>query len=133
MKAQSSFEMLVSVATLLAYTIPLVLLLFSLTQLRLEDISISSGRATVQQLSDTINEVHLQGAHAKRSLILDLPSNSQNLSVSGNSIILRLSTTSGPYEISHPVLANVSDFSISSRSGLINIIVKTNGTQVVLE
>ncbi len=133
MKAQSSFEMLVTVATMLAYSIPIILMVFSMSTLRLEDTAILHATATVQQLADTINDVYLQGSPAKRSILIDLPSSTRNLTVSGNTVTLYMYSSGGPYEISHPIIANATDFSISGKSGLMPLTVRMNGTMVVLE
>lgn len=133
MKAQSSFETLVTVATFLLFTIPIVLLVLSSSSLRLEDLSISHARTSAQQLSDTINTVYLEGNQSKRSILIELPANAENLTILGSakSVIIYLNTESGPYEISHSVFANVSDFSIS-RSGLTPLTIEMNNSQVVV-
>lgn len=119
-KGQTSFEMLVSLAALLAFSVPVVLLVLSSSQLRLEDLSVFHGRTSVQQLSDAINEVYLEGAGSQRTLLVELPSNTQNLTFSGNTVTLYLSTQNGVYQISHPVFAAVKP-SFISRTGLANI------------
>ncbi|VVB98029.1 Uncharacterised protein [uncultured archaeon] len=131
MKGQSAFEMLVSVATLLAFSLPIVLLAFSISHLGLEDLSLFHSRSTVQLVSDSINEVYLQGGDARRTVLIDLPSNAMNLTVSGNSITIYLSTASGPYAVSHPLLADAGNFT-SMGAGLKQLSISANGTRVVL-
>lgn len=131
-KAQSSFEMFVTVATFLAFSVPVILAVLAASQLRLEDLSLVHGATTVQLLSDDINEVYLQGNGARRSVLLDLPSATRNITVSDGMVVLYLKTSSGPYEISHPIIANASYFS-ESRSGLTNIVLTMEGGQVVLQ
>lgn len=133
MKGQSAFEMLVTVATFIAYIVPVVLLVFSSSQLQLEDLTIMNGRAVVQQLSDTMNTVYLAGDGAKQSILLDLPSNTKNLTVSGSTVTLYLTTSSGVYEISHPIFANASAFAVSGKSGLIKMVLKMSNGKVILE
>lgn len=132
MRGQTAFEMLVTVATLLAFSVPIVLLALSSSNIRLEDLSLFHGRSTVQQLSDSINEVYLQGEGAKRSIILDLPSNTKNLTISGNTVTLLLSTTSGQYEISHPILADTNNYSIQ-RTGMTNVVMIMQGGKVIVQ
>lgn len=134
MKAQSMFEMFVTVTMLLAFTVPIILLVISSSQLRLEDLSVFHGRTAVQQLSDTINEVYLEGPGSKRSFLIDLPSNTQNLTFSGNTVTLYLATESGPYQISHPIFANVTYFTIR-KSGLaqVNLIMENQQVRVIIK
>jgi hypothetical protein len=132
MKGQSAFEMLVSVATLLAFSLPIVLLALSMSHLGLEDLSLFHSRSTVQMVSDSINEVHLQGGDAKRTILIDLPSNALNLTVSGNMVTIYLSTGSGPYAVSHPILPTAANFT-SAGAGLKQLSIRANGsTGVVL-
>ncbi len=132
LKAQSAFEMFVSVATLLAFSVPIVLLALSSSGLRLEDLSLSHGKASVQQLVDNINEVYLEGNGSKRTMVLNLPFNCKNLTVSGNLVTIYLSTSMGMYEISEPVFANVGDFSVS-RTGLVSVSAKMESGRVMLQ
>ncbi len=133
LKGQSSLEMLVTVAALLAYSLPIVLLVFSFSYMKLEDVALTQGRATVQQLSDGVNSVYLQGEGARHSMLIDLPSGTRNLTVSGKTITLYISATGGTYSISHPIFANASSFTISDRVGLIKITMRMEGGQVILE
>ncbi len=124
--------MFVTIVALLTFTLPIIFLIMSSSQLRLEDLSVFHGRTTVQQLSDTINEAYLQGNGSVRTLVLDLPSNTKNLTVSGSEVTLYLITETGPYEISHAIFANASNFTLIG-SGLRNVNIRMVGTGVVLQ
>ncbi|MFA5077529.1 MAG: hypothetical protein WC488_03835 [Candidatus Micrarchaeia archaeon] len=132
MKGQSALETLVTVSTLLIFTVPMVLLVLSASGLRLEDLSVFHARTTVQQIADTVNEVYLQGDGSTRTILVQLPSNTKSLNISGSSVVIYLSTQSGVYEISHPILANASSFSLS-RSGLTKMDVKMEHGVVVIQ
>lgn len=123
MRGQVAFETLVTVAAFLAFSLPIVLLLMSLSGLKLEDLSHFHAKGTVQHFSDTINAVYLEGENATRSIILNIPSNARNLTVLNNTVTLKLITSNGQYEVSQPLFANVSDFS-NSNKGLIRITIK---------
>ncbi len=129
MKAQSSFEMLVTVATFLAFSMPIILAALAASQLKVEDFSLFHGRTLVQYLSDNVNDVYLQGNGAKRTILLDFPPNSKNLTVFNHTITLYLASSNGVYEISHPFFANVSDFNVS-RTGIANINISMEEGQV---
>ncbi|MDD5336853.1 MAG: hypothetical protein PHS02_00025 [Candidatus ainarchaeum sp.] len=131
MRGQSALETLVTVSALLVFSVPVVLLVLSASALRLEDLSVFQGQTSVQQLSDSINEVYLQGNGSSRSILVQLPSNTRNLTVSGNSLTLYLSTQNGVYALSHPLLANASEY-IISRSGLVNMEISMEGNTVVI-
>ncbi|MEW6528816.1 MAG: hypothetical protein AB1391_02925 [Candidatus Micrarchaeota archaeon] len=131
MKAQSSFEVLITVAILIAFSIPIILAALAISQLRLDDFSLSHGKATVQYLSDNINEVYLEGNASKRTILLDFPSNTKNLTISNHTIILYLTSSSGVYEISHPFFADTTDFSIAKR-GIASVVLSMNNGKVNL-
>ena len=134
MKAQSSFELLVSVGAFLLFMVPMVFLMLSASQGGLETLSVYSSRNVVQSLSDNLNEVYLQGDGAKRSIILDIPTNARKIYVGNHTATISIMTSSGIYEVSHPFFANVSEFNISSStrsiSGLTAVILTMNNGKV---
>lgn len=123
-KGQTAFETFVTVMMFIAFTVPVALLLLSTSNLKLEHTTLFHARTTTQQFADSINEVYLQGDGAVRNIILNIPSNTKNLSVSNNTVTLFLRVADGEYAISHPFFANAGDFNISDRVGLMPITIK---------
>ncbi|MBU0586074.1 hypothetical protein KJ780_01030 [Candidatus Micrarchaeota archaeon] len=132
MKAQSTFEMFVGVIAFLTFMLPLIYMMFSLSQVGLENISFFSAQSTAQRFSDEINKVYLQGDNAKSSFILDLPPNTEELYIANNTINIVLGGYSGNYEVSHPVFANVSDYN-TTKKGLFGVKIWCNNTQVIVQ
>lgn len=133
MKAQVAFESFVTIAVLIAFTVPIILLILFFSSFKLEDLSLFHGKSTLQYLSDNINKIYLEGNGAKRTLLIDLPSNTQELIFSNNKITLILSTSNGVYEVSEPVFANIKDVSIYDKSGQVFLIIKMNDSTVEVD
>ncbi len=129
MKGQSAFEMFITVATLMAFSVPIILLATSTSHLKLEDVSLVHGRSLVQQVADGMNEVYLQGDGAERTLLLDLPSNTQNITITESTVTLYLSTNEGTYSITHPIFANTTYYS-SSSTGLMTMVLRMGNGKV---
>jgi hypothetical protein len=127
MRGQSAFETLVTVGVMLAFTLPIVLLMLSASNLRLEDTSLLHGQATVQQISDTINEVYLQGPGAKRTMLIEMPATSKSLNISNRQVVMSLTSNGGEHEISHSLLTDAGPYYIST-TGLTKIEITVNAT-----
>jgi len=106
-KAQASFELFVTIGVFLAFTLPILMLLFSLSQFGLERASVIQAEGSAKKLAENINEVFVQGVNTKRPIILNLPSNTKSLSISNHQVILKVSTSAGDYEAVSPFFANV--------------------------
>lgn len=132
-RGQASTEMLVTVSTILVFTIPIILLLFALSQYGQEYTAISQAHATVRIISDSINTVYIQGPGAEKSLLVGIPGNADLLKVENGEVSMVLRTSGGTYEASNPLLTNASAGSdFSNKSGLLPVKIKNeNGVVVV--
>jgi len=122
MRGQAALELLVTVAIILAFTIPVVFLLMTVAQYGYEDTAITQADASARMLADNINDVYWQGTQAKRSILISLPANTKEIRISGNEVVITVVTSSGEYETVSPVFAQVEDTELKKDvSGLIDL------------
>ena len=128
MKAQSAFEMFVSLGVVLALVVPIVLLIFSSTNLGLKDLSLYQSKAAAQQIADSINKVYLEGNGSEERVEVFVPSSASYVNISGKQVVIK----NQDYEVMHPVLTVTSPLIIKDRSGLISLDIKSYGDYVVV-
>ncbi|HIE56105.1 MAG TPA: hypothetical protein EYP90_13170, partial [Chromatiaceae bacterium] len=117
MKGQASIELLVTLGIVLAFTIPMLFLLLTVTSVGYENTSLAQAEASARSLSDSVNLVYGQGIGAKRVVLLNLPSNTNSIEIGENEVTITLTTSSGVFEASAPVFANVRSTTITRDSG----------------
>jgi uncharacterized protein (UPF0333 family) len=120
-KAQVSIELLVTIGVVLAFTIPIIFLLFSLSQFGLENAAVAQAEGASKKISDNLNEVFSQGPQSKRSILVNLPSSTQSVNVSGRQVVVTIKTSSGIYDAASPIFAKVSNTEIRGRTGPITL------------
>lgn len=131
LKAQISIELLTTFGMVLVFTIPVLLLLLTVTQYGHENATMTQADATARILARNIDLVYFQGAGAKKTLLLNFPSNTQSVKIGKNTheIVLNISTSTGFYEAATPFSGNLSqDVIESDLNGLIAFeLENTNG------
>ncbi len=139
MKGQASMETMVTLGIVLAFTVPVILLLVSFTSVTHEDTSIAQADAAARSLADSMNFVYIQGDGAKRSVILNVPASTEEIVVQdrtdgrpGGEVIIRIRTSSGRFDAVAPTLANVSYSIYRDKSGLFTMQVVNSGGEVML-
>ncbi len=128
MKGQSAFEMFVSIGIILVLVVPIILLIFSSTNLGLEDIALYQSKAVSQQIADGINKVYLEGNGTEKLIYVFIPSYTSYINISGKQVIVK----NRDYEIMHPVLPVCAPLLIKERSGLIGLDIKSYGDYIVV-
>ncbi len=116
MKGQISMEMLITVGMVLAFTLPIVLFLFTATSSSYEETTKAQADAAARVLSDVINEVYSQGSGAKKTIALNLPSSTKTISVKNGEVIVVISS-GAVYTATYPVFAEIDDFDLSINKG----------------
>ncbi|MBI2079526.1 hypothetical protein HYT84_02080 [Candidatus Micrarchaeota archaeon] len=144
-KGQSSVEMLVTVGAVIAFTIPVILLLLSLTQYGQESAAIYQAQATSKIIAESINEVYIQGPGAEKNILVTFPSNSIGLSIKGpveqdkqlgSEVIITMKSSTGSYDAVTPTFARVELLPLLSPNGLVSLklLTKADGeVQVIKE
>lgn len=125
---QISIEMLITVGIIMAFTVPVLLLLLSISQLGYESSTLMQADATAKTLADNINELFVQGPGAKKTIAVAFPINMKSFSIQGKEVIIKLNTSNGIYEAVSPIFANASvpdPASLRGRAGLITVTMQT--------
>ncbi len=125
MKGQSSLELLVTLGVVVAFTIPVLFLLLSVTSIGYEDTAKAQADATSRSLADTMNSVYAQGPGAQRQVLLNVPASTLDVYAQGNEAVVRIKTTSGVFDAASPTFASISGGSqdMGKRSGLFTMYV----------
>lgn len=128
MKGQASVELLITLGVVIAFTIPVLLLLLSLTQVGQEQTAAAQAQASARSLSDTMNRVYAMGPSSKRVMYMNVPSSTQGISIEGGEVIVTISTSYGKFDAVSPTFAEVNDAydSIYDKSGLFPLVVESD-------
>ena len=139
MKGQSSLELFVTIGIVLAFTVPVIFLLISVTSAGYENTAKSQADASARALAETMDFVYSQGSSApqgssaQREVLLNMPATTQSISASAGEVVVSIKTTGGTYDAAAPTIANISPVVITKGlSGLMTLDVKDNGGEVVL-
>jgi hypothetical protein len=111
-KGQAATEMLVTIGMVLLFVIPLLLILLVVAQLRFESLSEVQGNSAIRIMADSINEVYIEGPGATKVAVVNLPTNTKNLTITENEIIITLETRSGENQLVVPFFGDVASDSI---------------------
>ena len=130
MKGQSSLELLVTVGVVVAFTIPVLFLLFSVTSVGYEDTARAQADASSRTLSDAVNSVYSQGPGAQRLILLNTPGSTEEVYIYKGEAVVRMRTSSGVYEAAYPVIVDGDLSSIGSKSGLFVVVVENDAGRV---
>lgn len=128
MKGQVATEFVVTLGMVLLFAIPVIFLLFSISQLGYEDSTLAQADASSRTLAETINFVYSQGDGAKRVVLLSTPPSTQSI-VIGKEVSVTIATSRGPYTASAPIFGQAEPTTIR-KSGLFPIEVRNSGNRV---
>lgn len=81
MKAQSSMELFVTLGIILAFTLPMIFLLFTLTSLGYENTAKAQADATSRTIAESINQVYAQGNGAKKTVLINTPASTESIEI----------------------------------------------------
>ena len=132
MKGQSSLELLVTVGVVIAFTIPVLFLLVSVTSIGYEDTSKAQADAASRSLADTMNSVYAQGNGAQRELLLNVPPSTEQVRIvetaQGTEVIVSIRTSGGTFDSSSPSIARIKGFSqeLTKKAGLFTLCVRND-------
>jgi len=133
LRGQVSLELLVTLGVVIAFTVPVIFLLLSVSSVNHEKAMKDQADAASRSLADSINIVYSQGNHARRVVLINAPASTKEITVSGQEVMVRIGTSAGDYEAASPVFANVSGVAtISEKTGLFQINITNSGGQVVI-
>ncbi|MEM3422181.1 MAG: hypothetical protein QXF35_00305 [Candidatus Bilamarchaeaceae archaeon] len=123
MKGQIAAEFFVTLGVVLLFTIPVVLLLFSISQLGYEDSTLAQADAAARSLAETLNLVYAQGSGASRIMLLSTPPNTESINIGNKEVTISIKTSKGFYTASAPIFASIDQQKVIKRSGLFQLLV----------
>lgn len=128
MRGQAALELLLTVGVVLAFTIPVLFLLFSITQIGYENAAAAQADASARSLAETMNLVYAEGIGAKRALLMNVPSSTKKISVENGEVVVSIQLSTGTYDGTSNTFANVSETvkPITNKKGLFPLDVYTN-------
>ena len=127
MKGQSSLELLVTVGVVIAFTLPVIFLLLSVSSVGYEDTAKAQADATSRTLADTMNSVYAMGPGAQKEVLVNAPPSTQAIFASKGEAVVRIKTSGGIYDASSPTIADIAPgIPIEGKSGLFKLIVKAD-------
>jgi uncharacterized protein (UPF0333 family) len=132
LRGQVSLELMVTLGVVIAFTIPVVFLLLSVSSVNHEKAMKDQADAASRSLADSINVVYSQGAGAKRVVLLNSPASTKDITISGGEVVVRVSTSAGDYDAASPIFAqmNSNTVTISQRTGLFALSLDNVGGKV---
>ena len=105
---QAAAENLIMVGFALAFIIPLAFLFMSSTGAESSKTSIVQAKVTVRTIADAAGELYLQGAGAKKTILVNFPEGVKDSRVEGGLVVLRLEPEAGRViDITAPTFAKV--------------------------
>jgi|GEM_PF-1051413 len=108
-RGQAAVETLVTIGMILVFVIPILLVLLVGAQARFESLSHVQSNSAINIIADSINEVYMEGPSASKVVMVNLPSNTKNLTIANNEVTLTLETRSGPTDMSTPYFGVVAN------------------------
>lgn len=108
-KGQVAMETFVLVGFVIAFSIPIVLMLFAAANLRTEDVAIEQAMVTTKALADEANELWVQGNGSARVVYVNFPDKLKNITVKGREVVFTLEMSKGPVDIVAVGFANMTD------------------------
>jgi uncharacterized protein (UPF0333 family) len=131
LRGQASMELLITLGVVIAFTIPVVLLLLSVSSVGYEKAAKDQADASARSLADSINNVYAQGDGARRVVLLNAPSTTKEISIGGGEVVVKIKTSSGDYDGTAPIFANVSGLpTVTGKAGLMELNVTNANGQV---
>ncbi|MCX8198026.1 MAG: hypothetical protein N3F07_02415 [Candidatus Micrarchaeota archaeon] len=104
---QAAVEMLVFVAFVLLFIIPLALLFLSMSGEEAGKSSLEQARIAARIISDEAGEVYLQGPGSKKSITVNYPSGVADGAVEGGLVVLTMDVGGRRTDVASPAFANI--------------------------
>jgi uncharacterized protein (UPF0333 family) len=124
MKGQASLELFVTLGVVIAFTIPVILLLLSVTSIGYEDTAKAQADASARTLADNINSVYAQGPGSQRTILLNVPPSTESVRVIDGEVVVSIKTSGGTFDAAAPTIASVVNKNIPGKTGLFKLIVR---------
>jgi hypothetical protein len=99
--------MLVLAGFAIVFIVPLAFLFLSSSNEEMAKSSLMQAKASVRTIADSAGEVYLQGAGARKDIVVNYPQGVADASVEGGMVVLTLDTNSGEQDVVSETFAKV--------------------------
>lgn len=99
--------MLVLAGFAIVFIVPLAFLFLSSSNEEMGKASLMQAKASVRTIADSAGEVYLQGAGARKDIVVNYPQGVVDLQVENKMVVLTLDTRNGEQDIVSETFANV--------------------------
>ncbi len=127
-KGQSSLELLATVGVVVAFTVPVLFLLLSVSSIGYEDTAKAQADATSRTIADSMNTIYAQGPGAQRDILVNIPPATQSVYASGGEVVVKIRTSGGEFDAASPTIAKIGSGSmtVTGKTGLIRLVIRAN-------
>lgn len=91
-KGQAAIETLILIGFMIAAAIPLIMIFWTTSNMRSEDVSVAQAKLSSKVITDMANQLCLQGAGAQRIIIVNYPQHLKNISIEGREVTFVMDT-----------------------------------------
>lgn len=109
MRGQAATESMLMAGFVIAFTIPILILLYTAVTLRSEQASFEQARLSSKMISDYAGEIYVQGNGSSRIVAVNYPPSLRNITISGHEIIFSLELRGNRTDVSSLSLAQMRD------------------------
>ncbi len=114
--------MLATVGLVLLLLVPILLLLLVGAQMKFESISQVQAASAARVMADSINQVNIEGPYASKVAVVNLPSNTREVALTENEIVITLEMRDGETQVTYPFFGELKEEgNITGRRGLLPI------------
>ncbi|HJW97219.1 MAG TPA: hypothetical protein VJ485_03575 [archaeon] len=129
MKAQVSFEYMMVFGLAIAFAIPVWIYIATLQGSAGEELSLSYAKNAASQVTSAADLVYTQGPPAKVTLDIYIPSRIANVTISGKTVVLNVSSSAGFSDVFSSSVANLTG-NLSASEGMHKVTVESKGDYV---
>lgn len=126
MKGQASVETLTTLGMVIAFTVPILLLMLSASQYGAETTAVYQTQSSARVIADTINDVFVQGSGASKQILVNLPGNTESIEFNGKEVVIIMNLQNGKYNAVTPVFADgiVETQTVEQVNGLVPLTIR---------
>jgi uncharacterized protein (UPF0333 family) len=107
MKGQSSLEVLITVGVVLAFTVPVLFLLLTLTSAGYQQTATTQADASARSIADVMNFVYSEGPGASDAILLNVPASTVDIYAANSEVVVSVKTSAGISDEVAPTFAKI--------------------------
>lgn len=107
MKGQAATESILMAGFVIAFTIPILVLLYSAVNLRGEQTALSQARLSAKSIADYAGELYVQGDGSTRIVLVNYPPSLRNIIIGEHEVVFWLELSGRRSDVVAPSLARM--------------------------